>query len=758
MPVKVYDLAKEFKISNTEMVKSLAKMGFERLSPSSDLDDETAGKVRAALSAAAGAGDGDGSGPAAANGATAAAPAAAPANGAARSAATSGGGAAPAPTAGGSTPAPAAGTGETIELPANITVKELGERFGVPASEVQKVLMGLGVLAAVNQRLAGDAIRRIAQKMGKTVRIAGGEAAPAAPAAPTPTAPATAGTNGNGAAATAPARPANGTAAPAAPAARTTGGPGTAKPAAGGGSKAVAVKGRAPQDAVTRPPVVTIMGHVDHGKTTLLDSIRKADVVSGEAGGITQHIGAYQVEANGQRITFIDTPGHAAFSAMRNRGASVTDIIVIVVAADDSVMPQTEEAIRIAKESGLPIIVAVNKIDLPDANPDRVLTDLTRYDIVPEAYGGDVPTVNISAKAGTGIQDLLDSILLVSEVIVDPKADPHGKAQGTVIEAKTEKGRGAVATVLVQQGTLLKGDMVVAGTFFGRIRTMNDDKGGALTKAGPSTPVEIIGLSGVPDAGERIVVAKDEREARALAAERDVRDRDERLGGRNLVSLEALYHTLRVGETKELNVVIKGDVQGSVQAVRDALLELGNEEVRTRVLLAGVGPVSESDILLASSDKDADASNSLVVAFNIGTAPGVDKKAEQEHVTIRSYTIIYELIDAVRDAMIALLPPVYEEVNLGKATVRALFNLPGGRKIAGTYVTDGLVRRNAKARLFRGTKLLYTGDIDTLKRFKDDAREVAAGYECGLTLRDWNDVIEGDNIECFELRQVPREL
>jgi translation initiation factor IF-2 len=481
-------------------------------------------------------------------------------------------------------------------------------------------------------------------------------------------------------------------------------------------------------------------------------------VAEGEAGGITQHIGAYQVEVDGKRITFLDTPGHEAFSQMRARGAQVTDIVVIVVAADDGVMPQTAEAIQHAQAANVPIIVAVNKIDLPDANPDRVLSDLTSHEIVPEAYGGAVPTVNISAKTGENLQGLLESILLVSEIEVDPKADPHGRAQGTVVEAKMEKGLGPIATVLVQQGTLRVGDVVVAGTSFGKIRAMNDDKGGKVTKAGPSTPVEIVGFGAVPNAGDRLEVVKDEREARAIVDRREQRLREDRLGQRNMVSLEDLYKRMREGATKELNVVIKGDVQGSVQAVRTALEGLGNDEVRVRVLSTGVGAIGENDILFAAADKDGDASSSLVVGFNVGVGGGAEKKAEQEHVQVRTFTIIYELIDAVKEAMIGLLEPVYEEAPLGRAEVRALFRLPKGTVIAGCYVTDGLLRRGAKVRVLRGRDLLHTGDIDTLRRIKDDVREVQSGYECGLTVRDFNNIQEGDLLECFEMREVPREL
>ena len=741
MPIKVYELAKEFGVKNTEMVKTLTQMGMERLSPSSDLNEADEAKARAAF---------DGRTASSSN-ETAVAPPPAPSAPSGRSAAngSNGSGAAPriarngaaatasAPPAAKTAAPPAADAGEAIDIPSTISIKELAEKLSVKAGDIQKVLVGYGILAGLNQRLAPDAVQRIAQKLGKSVRFPSQAPAATAPAEMPSDAPAAA-------------KP---TPTPSAPR-KTANAPARVRAAqtrtAGGGSG---------QGMVARPPVVTIMGHVDHGKTTLLDTIRKASVASGEAGGITQHIGAYQVEANNnQRITFLDTPGHAAFGAMRARGTSVTDIVVIVVAADDSVKPQTEEAITLAKEANVPIIVAINKTDLPDADPDKVLTDLTRYDIVPEAFGGDVQTVNISAKTGAGISDLLDTILLVSEAVVEPKADPHGKAQGTVIEAKQEKGRGAVVSVLVQQGTLKMGDVVVAGTHFGKIKGMTDERGTKLTKAGPSSPVEIVGLSSVPDAGDRMEVAQNEKDARAIADRREVRDREERLGQRNMVTLEALYQQLRSGPVKELNIVIKGDVQGSVQAVRDSLVDLGNDEVKTRILTTGVGDVSENDLLIASSDKDAELKNSLVVGFNVGLANGVDKKAETEHVTVKTFSIIYELIDAVKAQMVSLLDPIYEEAILGKAEVRQLFRLPGSRSIAGCYITDGLVRRNTKARLFRNGELITTADIDTLKRFKDDAREVQTGYECGITLRDFNALVVGDVIECFEMRAIPREL
>ena len=668
MPVKVYELAKELKMTNTEMVSTLSELGFKGFSPSSDLEEETAQTMRDLHKSSQ--------------------------NGAAAEAA-------------------AADKAAVIDIPENVSVKELAERLLVGANEIQKVLMSMGVLAALNQRLAPDAVLRIAQKLGKTVRTA------------TPVSVARA--------------------------------VGTAV-AVKAAPRAAAPAHRSPHGLAPRPPVVTIMGHVDHGKTTLLDAIRKTNVVGGEAGGITQHIGAYQVELEGKRITFLDTPGHAAFTAMRARGAQVTDIVIIVVAADDGVMPQTEEAIQHAKAAKVPLIIAVNKIDLPGANPDRVLTELMNYDLVPEVYGGNVVTANISAKKGTGIPELLESILLVSELVVEPKADPHGKAQGTVIEAQVDKGRGPVATVLVQQGTLRLGDVVVAGESFGKIRGMNDDKGGKVTKAGPSTPVELVGFSAVPFAGDRLEVVKDEKEARAIAERRTQRSREDRFAVRSRVTLEDLYRQMREGAIKELNVVIKGDVQGSVEAVRDSLEKLENPEVRVRVLSTGVGPISENDVLLAAAGEAGDTMTAIIVGFNVGVIPSAKDKAEQEHVEIRTYSIIYALIDDVKNAMLGLLEPIYEESPLGKAEVRQRFKLPSGVAIAGCYVTEGLLRRNAKIRLRRGDQVLFTGNIDSLKRIKEDAREVLTGFECGLTLHNFNDIDEGDILECFELKQIARDF
>ena len=445
---------------------------------------------------------------------------------------------------------------------------------------------------------------------------------------------------------------------------------------------------------------------------------------------------------------------------MRRRGTSVTDIVIIVVAADDSVMPQTIEAIKTAKDAGVPIIVAINKIDTDGADPDRVMSDLaSRYELVPEAYGGTVPMVNISAKTGAGINDLLEIINLVSEVEVDPKADPHGAVTGTVLEAKIDKGRGPVTTVLIQQGTLRQGEVVVVGSTYGKVRGMTDERVNKLEKAGPSTPVEIIGLNSIPEAGDKLEVVRDEKEARQLAAERGEAMKEKRFGLVQRTTLDAFMQQMKSGgPAKELNVVIKGDVQGSVQAIRDNLEELGNSEVRVRVLHGGVGPISESDITTASSDKDGEEKNTLVIGFNVSVSRAIEEKATKDHVTIKTYSIIYKLLDEVKEMMLNLLPPLFEEAALGTVEVRQLFRLPGGRTIAGCYVKEGMVKRNSRARLFRGKEQLADAEIDTLKRFKDDAKEVAEGYECGLTLSGHNDIIEGDRLEVYEMKQIPREL
>lgn len=500
--------------------------------------------------------------------------------------------------------------------------------------------------------------------------------------------------------------------------------------------------------AQLRPPVVTIMGHVDHGKTSLLDYIRKANVASKEHGGITQHIGAYQVELPEGKITFLDTPGHAAFTAMRARGAQVTDIAILVVAADDGIMPQTREAIQHIKNANVPMIVAVNKIDKPDANPDRVLQQLTEFEVIPEAYGGQTMCVPVSAHTGEGVKDLLEGILLQAEVM-ELKADPKGELQGSVIEAKLEKGRGPVATILVQEGTLKIGDSVVAGTAYGRIKAMTDYTGEKLAEAGPSTPVEILGLSEVPQAGDQVEWAPDERSAREVATKRVDADR-----AKNLVvvsrgmTLSELRKKLDTEELKELNLVIKADVQGSVEAVRGMLEKVKNEEVETKIILSGVGSITESDILLAS------AANAIVVGFNVKPEGKAKQEAERHKVEIRTYTIIYELIEDIEAAVKGMLEPKFEEQYLGSVDIRIRFQF--GRKgvIAGCYVTDGKVIRNALCRVRRGKDIIYDGKVASLKHLKDDVREVTMGMECGVTFDGWEGFAEGDTIEAFEMIQV----
>ncbi|ANF96564.1 translation initiation factor IF-2 [Paenibacillus bovis] len=502
-------------------------------------------------------------------------------------------------------------------------------------------------------------------------------------------------------------------------------------------------------DLKARPPVVTIMGHVDHGKTTLLDAIRSTNVTGGEAGGITQHIGAYQVEINKKKITFLDTPGHEAFTAMRARGAQVTDITIIVVAADDGVMPQTVEAINHAKAAGLPIIVAVNKIDKPGANPDKVKQELTEYELVPEEWGGDTIFVNLSAKQRTGLEELLEMILLIAEVN-DYKANPDKRARGAVIEAELDKGRGPVARILVQNGTLKVGDAFVAGNCFGRIRAMVNDKGRRLKEAGPSTPVEITGLTEVPQAGDPFMVFEDERKARSIADKRAITHRQSELGANTRVTLDDLFQHIKDGEIKDLNVIIKGDVQGSVEALKGSLEKIEVEGVRVKIIHRGVGAINESDIILAA------ASNAIVIGFNVRPDVQAKQTADQEQVDIRLHRVIYNAIEEIEQAMKGMLDPEYKEVVIGHAEVRSTFKISRVGTIAGCMVTSGKITRSAETRLIRAGIVVFEGKIDSLKRFKDDAKEVAQGYECGITLDGYNDLKEGDVIEAFIMEAVER--
>ncbi len=602
-------------------------------------------------------------------------------------------------------------SGKTIEVAANATLKEIAEAMGVQPNLAVKKMMELNELVGPHQRLNRALADRLAGAYGYTIK---------AKVEPKPAVNGANGTNG-----------ANG-------------------------------KHKSPgAQAQTRPPVVTIMGHVDHGKTTLLDAIRKTNVVGGEFGGITQHIGAYQIEVDhkneqGQiekrKITFLDTPGHAAFTAMRARGASVTDIVILVVAADDGIMPQTVEAINHALAAEVPIIVAINKMDKPDASPDRIKQQLTEHNLVVEEYGGDVIAVPVSAKTGEGLNDLLEYIALVAE-IHDYKADPSGPATGAIVEAKIEPGRGPVATVLVQSGTLRAGDSIVAGTTYGKVRAMTNDRGERLQKALPATPVEVIGLNAAPAAGDTVEVVKNDRDARTIAEGRQTKQRDTRLTTTR-VTMADLFKKAQLGVTKDMNVIVKGDVQGSVEAVLGQLAKLEENkkeaEVRLVVKHSGVGTINESDVLLA------EATNSLVIGFNVRSDSAAQKAAERDGIDIRNYNIIYDLVEDVERAMKGLLTPIYEESPLGKAEVRQRFQTPKGIVIAGSFITEGKLVRGTDARVVRGKDVLFTGRIDTLRRLKDDVREVAQGFECGIVIQDWTDVQPGDILECFEMKQVPR--
>lgn len=503
------------------------------------------------------------------------------------------------------------------------------------------------------------------------------------------------------------------------------------------------------KDLLPRPPVVTVMGHVDHGKTSLLDAIRKTHVTEKEAGGITQHIGASEVMVEGNKVVFLDTPGHEAFTTMRARGAKVTDIAILVVAADDGVMPQTIEAINHAKAAKVPIIVAINKIDKPGANPDRVKQELADRGVVIEEWGGDVISVPVSALQGTNIDTLLEMILLVAE-IEELKANPNRSAVGTVIEAELDKGKGPVATVLVQNGTLKVGDSVVIGTTFGRIRAMLSDKGKKVKQAKPSTAVEITGFSEVPEAGDQMVVVADDKTAREIAENRKDKIKEDQMKKSQRVSLDALYSQVQQGEIKELNIIIKADVQGSVEAVRQSIEKLSTEKVVIKAIHGGVGAITESDVMLAT------ASNAIIIGFNVRPVSGATALARKEEVDIRTYRIIYNALEDIEAAIKGMLDPEFKEVELGKAEVRATFKVPGIGAIGGCYVIEGKILRNAKIRLVRDGIVIHDGEIGSLRRFKDDAKEVATGYECGIGVDNFNDIKEGDIIEAYQMQEIER--
>ena len=502
-----------------------------------------------------------------------------------------------------------------------------------------------------------------------------------------------------------------------------------------------------PEDLVPRAPVVVVMGHVDHGKTSLLDYIRHANVVSGEAGGITQHIGAYTVEINGSPITFLDTPGHEAFTSMRARGAMVTDIAILVVAADDGIMPQTVESINHAKAAGIPVVVAINKMDTVGANPERIKQQLTEYDLVSEEWGGDTIICPISAKTGAGIDNLLENLVILAEV-QELKANPNRAAKGTVIEARLDKGRGPIMTVLVQNGTLHLGDIIIAGTCVGRVRTMINDKGQRVTEAGPSTPVEISGLGEVPSAGDVFNAVADERMARELAEERRIQQMNNSMGGAKKVSLEDLFSQIQAGEMKTLNIIVKADVQGSAEAVKASLEKISNEEVRVKVIHSAVGAINESDVMLAAT------SGAIIVGFNVRPDNAARDSAVRSHVDMRMYRVIYDCINEIEAAMKGMLAPKFKEVIIGHAEVRETYKVSKVGTVCGCYCTDGKIQRGCQVRVLRDNIVIHEGELASLRRFKDDVKEVASGYECGMQVEKFNDIKVGDVIECFVMEQI----
>jgi translation initiation factor IF-2 len=584
---------------------------------------------------------------------------------------------------------------DTLKVNSGSTVKDVAEYMGVPVPEIIKKLMGMGEMATLTQTLSDDAIMVLAEEFDKNVEIV--HAADDVDAEPD--------------------------------------------------------FEDADEELAPRPPVVTIMGHVDHGKTSLLDAIRETQVASGEAGGITQHIGAYQADHDGYKITFLDTPGHEAFTAMRARGSKTADIAVIVVAADDGVKPQTEEAIDHAKAAGVPMLVAVNKIDKEGADPVRTRTEMAQKGINPSEWGGDVEFVDVSAKTKVGLEDLLETIQVVAD-LQEITANPEADASGVVIESKLDPGRGPVVTVLIQRGTLHVGDAIVAGSHWGRVRAMSDFKGERVKAAKPGDPVEILGFDGVPEAGDYVHVVENDRRARQLATERSQRLKTEALARRSgrKVSLEDVFKRAQEGELKELALVIKGDVAGSVEALEDEIAKLPQSEVSVNVIHRGVGGINESDVMLAA------ASEAVVIGFNVRPVGDAAAVADREGVEIRNYSVIYRVIDELRAAMQGLLEPEEVEETVGTVEVRQIFRASRIGTIAGSYVTDGTVRRGAKVRLVRDGTIVYTGEIESLRRFNDDVREVAAGFECGVVLRNFQDVKEGDNMEVFQTRQVEREL
>ena len=574
-----------------------------------------------------------------------------------------------------------------------ISIKELSEKIGIPATEIMKKLMSMGILATINQDIDYETAAIVSSEFGIELEQKASKS-----------------------------------------------------------FEEMLIEEDVEDDPSTlepRPPIITVMGHVDHGKTSLLDAIRSSNVTAQEAGGITQHIGAYTVNVNGKPITFLDTPGHEAFTSLRARGAQVTDIAILVVAANDGVMPQTVEAINHAKEAGVPIIVAINKIDVTGANPERVKQELTEHGLVVEEWGGDTIAVPVSALHKQGIDELLEMVLLVAEM-QELKANPNRRAKGTIIEAELDKGRGPVATVLVQNGTLKIGDSIVAGTAYGRVRAMMDHTGKRLKEAGPSNPVQVLGLSEVPEAGDIMYCVEDDKLAKQVAEERKEKLKEQQIKASSKLSLDDLFSKIKEGEIKDLNLIIKADVHGSVEALKQSLEKLSNDEVRVRTIHGAVGAINESDIMLAS------ASNAIIIGFNVRPSAGANELAKKENIDIRLYRVIYNAIEDIEAAMKGMLEPEYKEVIVGHAEVRETFRISGIGVVAGCYVTDGKIIRNGDARLVRDGIVIYEGSIDSLKRFKDDVREVASGYECGIGLANFNDIKVGDVIEVSIMEEIKR--
>ena len=581
---------------------------------------------------------------------------------------------------------------QIIEIGESITVKELAEKLNKPSNDVIRTLIFSGVMAAINQEIDFATAEKVCAEYDVLVE----------------------------------------------------------KKEESQELEVLEIEEDDEENLQKRPPIVTVMGHVDHGKTSLLDCIRKTKVTDTEAGGITQHIGAYTITINGEEITFLDTPGHEAFTAMRARGAQVTDIVILVVAADDGIMPQTKEAIAHCKAAGVPIVVAINKIDKPGANPDRVKQELAEQGLLVESWGGDVISEEVSAKQNLNIDKLLEMVLLSAEML-ELKANSNRRAVGTVIEAKLDKGRGAVASLLVQNGTLHVGDSILVGSTYGRIRAMFDDTGKKIKSAGPSIPVEILGLSEVPEAGDRFNQVKDEKTARNMAESRKEKLKAETLMANHRVSLEDLYNQIKEGKVKELSIIVKADVQGSVEAIKQSLEKLSTDDVKVRVIHGGVGAITETDVTLAT------ASNAIVIGFNVRPDTNAVSQADKDGVDIKTYRIIYDAIEDIKSAMIGMLDPEYKEVVLGTAEVRETYKISNVGTIAGCYVKDGKLKRNAEVRIIREGIVIFESTLSSLKRFKDDAKEVAAGYECGLSIDKFNDIKEGDLVECFAMEAIQRK-